>query len=267
MRYLSGSQSAAVKQTYLIGRWRFDPDEPVLRSEDAECRLEHRAARTLELLCQRRGDVVSKAELLDTVWGARSVSANSVAIVIGDLRRALEDDPRAPTHIVTINKRGYRLTESRAPAALADRAPARRAWLRAPLAGAVLAAGALSVLSLGLLSFSRSPVELLVEPTRNATGRADYDPLARSLSAVVVDRASRFHGVRALTATSASSNGRYLVLNSQLILWGGAPELAMTATDARTHAVVWSGFAGGPPGSLARSAASRLATLQVRLAR
>lgn len=256
-----------MKQTYLIGRWRFDPDEAVLRSEDAERRLEHRAARTLELLCERRGEVVSKAELLDSVWGARAVSANSVAIVIGDLRRALEDDPRAPSQIVTINKRGYRLTESRSPAASAGRAPARRAWLRAALAGAVLVGGVLSVLSLGLASFSRSPVELLVEPARNATGRADYDPLTRSLSAVVVDQASRFHGVRALTATAASSGGRRLVLNSRLILWGGAPELAMTATDARTHAVVWSSFASGPPGGLARSAATRLATLQARLVR
>jgi hypothetical protein len=60
--------------------------------------LEDRAARTLELLCRRRGEVVSKAELIDAVWGGRSISANSVAVVIGDLRKAIEEDAHAPVH-------------------------------------------------------------------------------------------------------------------------------------------------------------------------
>jgi DNA-binding winged helix-turn-helix (wHTH) protein len=253
------------KQEHLIGRWRFDPDEAVLRSEGSERRLEDRAARALELLCERRGEIVSKDELLDVVWGGRLVSTNSVAIVIGDLRRALDDDPRAPVHIVTINKRGYRLAAVVATAAHeVDRSPRRRIWGRVASAAVVASAVGLVI---GSHRISRAPVELVLEPTRNETGRADYNALARALDAAVTDRVTHFRGVRALAAPAVSSGGERLVLNSRLILWNGAPELAMTATDMRTRAVVWSAFAGGRVGDLARAAASRLSALQERLAR
>lgn len=253
------------KQEHLIGRWRFDPDEAVLRSEGAERRLEDRAARALELLCARRGEIVSKDELLDGIWGGRVVSANSVAIVIGDLRRALDDDPRAPVHIVTITKRGYRLAAAVATAAHEVDRPLRRR-MRIRLASAAVVAAAMGLL-IGSHLMAPAPVELVLEPTRNETGRADYDALARALDAAVTDRVAHFHGVRTLSAPPASSGGERLVLSSRLIMWNGAPELAMTATDMRTHAVVWSAFAAGPAGDLARAAGSRLSTLQDRLAR
>lgn len=251
------------KRQYLIGAWRFDPAESVLHSQGVARRLEHRTARALELLCDRRGDVVSKDELLEVVWQGRSVSANSVAIVIGDLRRALGDDPRAPVHIVTINKRGYRLTEGDAAPVQGGGRARRHDW-RLSVAGGV---AVLCIGLAGLQMMPRAPVDLLVEPTRNETGRADYDALARSLDAVVTDRAARLPGVRALSPPAAPSGREPLVLSPRLIMWNGAPELAMTVRNKGTRAVVWSAFAGGPAGGLAQATASRLLTLAQRLAR
>ena len=61
-------------------------------------------------LLRRRGAVVSRVELLTTVWGhASSVLTRTVDTHIGELRRKLEWDPSAPRHILTVRKAGYRL--------------------------------------------------------------------------------------------------------------------------------------------------------------
>ena len=266
-----------MRTVHRIGSWRFDPDEPVLHGTDGERRLEDRAARTLEVLCARRGQVVRRDELIAAVWNNRAISANSVAVVIGDLRRALGDDPRTPSHILTVPKRGYRLAappepEPRHPpppiappaAALPD---FRRRWRGRIRIAAVAAAAAVGLLgAVAAVGPSTSDVELLVDPTRNDTGRTSFDPLAASLGTVVVDRTSRLRGTRVLLSATVPPRAgeRRLELRSRLILWNGAPELALTVTDRATDAVVWSGFAAGPPGDLARSVADRLGTLRTR---
>src|SRR3954463_591390 len=102
-----------------IGAWEFSPATGELRRRTDLRRLEPRAAKALEMLCEAGGDVVSHEQLIRGVWNGRSLSENSVAVVIGQLRRALEDEAREPRLIETIPKRGYRLrtakeeTESR----------------------------------------------------------------------------------------------------------------------------------------------------------
>jgi DNA-binding winged helix-turn-helix (wHTH) protein len=58
---------------------------------------------------------VKKDELIAAVWGRVAVSDHSVAMVISQLRRAFNDDARAPRYIETITKRGYRMIVPCAP--------------------------------------------------------------------------------------------------------------------------------------------------------
>jgi len=61
-------------------------------------------------LLRHDGAVVSRAELLDEVWGyASEVLSRTVDTHIAELRRKLEDDPASPRHILTVRKAGYRL--------------------------------------------------------------------------------------------------------------------------------------------------------------
>ena len=92
-----------------IGAWMFLPDSNELRSGESRRRIEDRAAHTLALLCRRRGQIVSQDEILAEVWNGRAISANSVPVLIKDIRKALGDDAREPRHIETVAKRGYRL--------------------------------------------------------------------------------------------------------------------------------------------------------------
>jgi len=61
-------------------------------------------------LLRRRGQVVSRSELLAEVWGyAGEVYSRTVDTHIAELRRKLEENPAEPRHVLTIRKTGYRL--------------------------------------------------------------------------------------------------------------------------------------------------------------
>ena len=70
------------------------------------------APRELELLIalvKQNGQVVSRQELLHTVWGhAGRVEPRTVDTHVAELRRKLETDPSNPRYIHTVRKVGYR---------------------------------------------------------------------------------------------------------------------------------------------------------------
>ncbi len=67
----------------------------------------------LAAFCRRRGEVITRAELLRDVWGyGDDVVTRTVDTHVAELRRKLEDDPAAPRWIVTVQKAGYRLEDA-----------------------------------------------------------------------------------------------------------------------------------------------------------
>lgn len=71
--------------------------------------LTPRAFDLLLALIDREGEVISRPELLRSVWGHRgSVLTRTVDSHISELRQKLEPDPDAPRHIRTVWKVGYR---------------------------------------------------------------------------------------------------------------------------------------------------------------
>jgi DNA-binding response OmpR family regulator len=72
----------------------------------------------LVALLRRNGAVVSRADLLDEVWGyAADVQSRTVDTHIAELRKKLEDDPASPDHLLTVRKAGYRLEHGPADSA------------------------------------------------------------------------------------------------------------------------------------------------------
>ena len=61
-------------------------------------------------LLRRHGAVGGRLELLQEVWGYTSdIMTRTLDIHVVGLRRALEDDPANPRHVLTVRKVGYRL--------------------------------------------------------------------------------------------------------------------------------------------------------------
>ena len=105
------SSIAAERQrlpSVLFGPFAFDTHTRLLRRGGQEIALPPRVLGVLELLLRRAGDVVSRQELIDTVWKDAFVTDTSLAEAVSVLRQALADDPQSPTYIQTQHRRGYR---------------------------------------------------------------------------------------------------------------------------------------------------------------
>jgi DNA-binding response OmpR family regulator len=77
---------------------------------DREIPLSRKEYEVLLALAGRKGEIVSRAVIFDTVWGHFAESGDrQVDWHIASLRRKLELDPRAPTRIVTHHGRGWEL--------------------------------------------------------------------------------------------------------------------------------------------------------------
>ena len=63
----------------------------------------------LRYLAGRAGEVVSRKDLLENVWGISGrVTTRTVDNFMVRLRRHFEEDPRTPKHILSVRGVGYR---------------------------------------------------------------------------------------------------------------------------------------------------------------
>jgi len=79
----------------------------LIKSGEA-AQVEPTAFRVLLLLLRNPGRLVTKDEILSTVWTDAAVSDNSLTRSIATLRRLLGDDKREPRYIATVHTVGYR---------------------------------------------------------------------------------------------------------------------------------------------------------------
>jgi len=96
-------------------RWRFgevevDWDTREVRRAGVVVDLTPTELNVLAALLRARGRVLSREQVLDTVWDpAHEATARTVDNFIAQLRAKLERDPAAPRHLLTVRGAGYRL--------------------------------------------------------------------------------------------------------------------------------------------------------------
>jgi DNA-binding winged helix-turn-helix (wHTH) protein len=98
----------AAEALILFGPFRLLPKQRLLMQADKPVRLGSRAFDVLIALLERRGELVSKEELMARVWPNTFVESANLAVHISALRRALGDDRAANRYVVNISGRGYR---------------------------------------------------------------------------------------------------------------------------------------------------------------
>lgn len=82
--------------------------EPLALARGGEVLSVKRAVlETLLLLVERGGEIVTRKDLLDTVWKGRMVSDAAIAKRIENVRRVIGDDGRSQRYIKTIYGRGF----------------------------------------------------------------------------------------------------------------------------------------------------------------
>jgi two-component system, OmpR family, alkaline phosphatase synthesis response regulator PhoP len=67
----------------------------------------------LRLLINKKGQVLTRDEILDAIWGADNlhVAARTMDTHIANIRRKIEDHPESPRFILSIRRVGYKFTD------------------------------------------------------------------------------------------------------------------------------------------------------------
>ena len=253
---------AMARSRFQVGEWWADPATNELSRPNETVRIEPKAMEVLVVLADRAGGVVSRDELLSSVWPGVIVGDEALTQCIIKLRRALRDNPRSPSYIETISKRGYRLI---APTTQRGSAPARRRirslGLIAGVVIAVVAAGGYAVYST-LQSASRADPDadmvdlgdgrqaaslttVTVLPFEWLGDGSEHGYLARGIGDDLTTELSRLSGLR-LISPSRATPGKPSTPGARYLVSGSVQREADTLrvnvrlTDARTGEQIWS---------------------------
>ncbi len=239
-------------------RWRFgtftlDPDRAELLGPGGPVRIERYPFDVLMHLVSHRDRVVTRDELLDTVWGGRIVSEATISTAIKQARRAVGDSGSRQSTIKTVHGRGFRFV---APVIQeAGRADVLGAVASDPVVEAteivrqdVIGAGRPSIAVLRFVSVDESeasirltsafPAELISGISRigwlHLIARAtsiQFDPVTASM-----DEIGRILGVRYLVSGLIEKAGDAVTISVELLsTWDGslvwADRFATNAAD------------------------------------
>lgn len=147
----------------LFGNFTFDVRGQQLLRDAKPVTMAPRPLAVLQFLLGRGGQLVTKDELLDAVWGHRHVSDSVLKVAISSLRNTLGDDAAAPRYIETAARRGYRFVArvdalSEVPHAAPPSQPSAAA--PEPREPTVSAAGNLPTLAAALVGREAATAEL-----------------------------------------------------------------------------------------------------------
>jgi len=102
----------AAGQTLVVGALRLDARKQEAFVGDRKIELTHKEFQLLEFLLRHPGEVISRDEFLDRVWGGDVyVTPRSVDTHVAALRRKIEQDADRPRYILSVRGAGYKLNE------------------------------------------------------------------------------------------------------------------------------------------------------------
>jgi DNA-binding winged helix-turn-helix (wHTH) protein len=94
-------------RVYEFGPFRLHATRRTLSRDGVPVTLTAKAFDTLLLLVERRGEVLTKGEMMDALWPDAAVEENNLTQQVSLLRKALGERPGSPRYVVTVPGRGY----------------------------------------------------------------------------------------------------------------------------------------------------------------
>jgi len=233
-------QSPEPLTRFRFGEFELDPIGFRVLREGSEVPLEPKAVDLLLYLVQRPDQLVSKEELLASVWGGTAVTDNALTRVVAQLRRALGDEAHHPRFIETVPTRGYRFIADTLREAVGthrslpvsdllglrrrsgddERSFTRSRWYSAVAIVAALALLVVVAWSIGILRRSSAADEpehalvhgtaplirsLAVLPLKNLTGDAEQEYFVEGMAQALRDTFAQ----SGLTVAATTSSSRY----------------------------------------------------------
>ena len=213
-----------------------DPETWRLSRAGKEIHLKPIVLELLIYLIANRGRLVTRQELMDTVWGDSVISESALTKAVGRLREALGDDSATQRYLETVRSRGYRFVAeveeierqdgTNVPSGNTRGSTVRRALF----AGAAIMVALIVVAVFWLRELQHDDLQgdtirsLAVMPLHNLTGEPEQDYYVDGLQELLITELSQFSGLR---VTSRQSTKRYR--GSQLPATAIAKELGVDA--------------------------------------
>jgi len=95
---------------FWLGPWKIEPLRGAVTDPDGKAQhLEPKVMDLFVCLAEHANELVTRDQLLETVWSGHAAADELLTRAISDLRHALQDSRGDPKYIETIPKRGYRL--------------------------------------------------------------------------------------------------------------------------------------------------------------
>jgi len=194
----------ASSDSFLFAGFRLDPAAGGLFRRDdhgafAPVTIGARALDLLAALIERRGDVVSKEEIMAAVWPKTAVEEANLFVQISALRAILDKEQSGQSCIQTVTGRGYRFIPP----------VARCAGLQPTLPGVAELASADSVLNRGDTALPR--LSIVVLPFANIGGDPTHDYFVDGVTESLTTDLSRISGAFVMgRGTAFSYKGKSL---------------------------------------------------------
>ena len=234
-----------------IGEWWADRTTNELCRGGETLRIEPKAMEVLMALAGRAGQAVSRDELLAEVWSGVVVGDEALTQTVIKLRKALGDNPRSPTYIETISKRGYRLIAPVGEAADPQpaRPPGRRrlAWVAA---GALAAAGMAAYLAHSALQQpAASPaaateafdaVTVTVLPFETVGAGREHGYLAQGIGSDLMTDLSRLSGLRLISPSGEAEKAARYRVSGTVQREAESLRIHVRLIDGLTNEQIWS---------------------------
>jgi len=108
---MASSADQKTRPLYEFGPFRVDPEKELLLRQDEAVPIAPKAFQVLLVLMRHSKQVVTKDDLLKTIWPDTFVEEANLSRNIFLLRKALGETPQDHQYIVTVPGRGYRFAE------------------------------------------------------------------------------------------------------------------------------------------------------------
>lgn len=102
--------SVAARGKLQFGNFGLDPDRYELTRQGRPVKLERIPMDLLLLFVERRGELVSRQEIVQRLWGKEVFvdTENNINAAVRKIRQALRDSPERPAFVQTVTGKGYR---------------------------------------------------------------------------------------------------------------------------------------------------------------
>src|SRR6185369_11747426 len=108
LQFKFGMANGNGHRIYVFDEFRLDYAKLMLYRDGHEVLLPPKVIKTLAVLIENSGEILSKDELLERVWEGSIVEESNLSQCLYLLRKTLGDGPVGKPYIETLRRRGYR---------------------------------------------------------------------------------------------------------------------------------------------------------------